>query len=608
MNSLLSSLDILGPAYNITFQRENSLKTRVGSVLSLVFFGILTASIVMFARDYADTSKPTITSTEISLNPNYRFNLAENSMLPIFFIQDYTLSGKLTPKQVLTKFSFLLVSSIVAVDDKDPKKTQFKDTIRHGVPCSSLEKEGFYNYPALASNYAAIKEKVDEFGICIGIQDPANLFISGFGGDVGDRRAMIRVGPCFGRSDCENVNYFNLEIRVVFPQFSTLLYNHDKPYDVKINLEDFTRLFAWRGYTTHTIKSQLRAVTQPPRIIGEEVEIARYPQTSESKDFFSRYSTTTNWIIKTCMDNGEMHYESCQGFVKYDYRFIPVMTRYTRSYSRLTDLFSNIGGFASILFQIFSYINLAFLFFAKNSIMIQRAFPLLRYLDKNLGAKYSKSIEQAADDLLNRSFDVTNIFQELCCIRLISKVLLSEDQQKTASLYPLYELHMEQCKQSEANEEAKKRGEKLKKSFSHNKKILEIFKDLFKRLKQDGNKKLLLTTMSINEVRAVRGSIATIRVQADKVLQRSIDGLGVLIPSEPVHVNLEVSNSEENNLDLGIQIDEVRKAEMGEEDLQQRDLQAKENPLDGHLGELNKPEEAHFIIAIPKSPTKKTPI
>ena len=240
--------------------------------------------------------------------------------------------------------------------------------------------------------------------------------------------------------------------------------------------------------------------------------------------------------------------------------------------------------------------------------MIQRAFPLLRYLDKNLGAKYSKSIEQAADDLLNRSFDVTNIFQELCCIRLISKVLLSEDQQKTASLYPLYELHMEQCKQSEANEEAKKRGEKLKKSFSHNKKILEIFKDLFKRLKQDGNKKLLLTTMSINEVRAVRGSIATIRVQADKVLQRSIDGLGVLIPSEPVHVNLEVSNSEENNLDLGIQIDEVRKAEMGEEDLQQRDLQAKENPLDGHLGELNKPEEAHFIIAIPKSPTKKTPI
>jgi hypothetical protein len=287
----------------------------------------------------------------------------------------------------------------VTVDDSN--NTVLKDNIQLGVPCSSLEKEGFFNYPALASNYAAIKEKVDSHGICFGIQDPSKVYITGWDNSIGDRKVMIRVGTCFGRSDCEWPNFFNFEINVFFPQFSTLLYDYNKPYDVTINLDDPNRFFAWRSYTTHTIKTQLRAVNQAPRMVGVEKEIARYPHILETKDFFfSRYSGSNSLIISSCMGDDEMHMEVCQGFVKYDYRFAPLLTRYTRTYTKITDLFSNIGGFASILFQVFSYLNLAYIYFAQKSIMIKKAFPLLQYLDKNRGEEYIKYIEQAAGEVV----------------------------------------------------------------------------------------------------------------------------------------------------------------------------------------------------------------
>lgn len=596
---------MLGPAFQITFQGEDSLKTKVGAALSLMFVASLIVSTIVFVNDYTDTSKPTISSTELALDRQYQFNIAENNMMPIFFIQDYAITDRLEAQKALTKFSFLIVSTHM-INDENNELTNM-DTIRKGVPCSTLAKEGYYDYPAQASNYLAIKENVDKHGICFGIQDPSIMFISGTGNNVGDKKVTIRVGPCFGRSDCETVNYFNYEVRVVFPQFSTLLYNSDKPYDVKINIDDYTQLFAWKSYTTHTIKAQLRSVNQAPRMLGVDSEIARYPHVVEIRDhYFSRYTNQYGLIIKNCTNQGEMHLESCQGFLKYVYRFSPVLTRYTRSYSRITDLLSEIGGISSILFQAFTYLNMVYIFFAKKRIMIERVFPLLSFFDKNRGPEYISNIEKAANELFENSFDVANIFQELCCIRLISKVLLDGDQQKAASLYPLYELYLDHTKTKEEKEQAKKSKQKPAKPLSPQKQTLEKFKDLFTRLKLQESKTPLINTSISSQMKPLRGSIAIVRSQADKVLLKSIEGLGVHVPSKVVPPELEISNIEEDIAEPGMQ--DIGSKEIGLEGrhFQQRNDVLKDSSMPGDIEEFGEQGAFHAANPVPASQPQLT--
>ena len=177
MHSVLSAFDMLGPAFQITFQGEDSLKTKVGAALSLMFVASLIVSTIVFVNDYTDTSKPTISSTELALDRQYQFNIAENNMMPIFFIQDYAITDRLEAQKALTKFSFLIVSTHM-INDENNELTNM-DTIRKGVPCSTLAKEGYYDYPAQASNYLAIKESASAYKILRSCSSAAQETTSG---------------------------------------------------------------------------------------------------------------------------------------------------------------------------------------------------------------------------------------------------------------------------------------------------------------------------------------------------------------------------------------------------------------------------------------------
>ena len=437
--SLLSAFDLLGPPYSITFQGQETLKTKLGSFLSLMLLSGIVFSSVIFLRDYLDTSNLTISSSEEDLDKKYVLNIPENGMLPIFFVHSYNENGPVLAETVFDRFSFFLSTTAVNTDENE--RLTFDNTLNMGVPCKDLEQDDrLFNYVAKASNYEEIKEKVHKYGICFQLDETDPIFVRGYGNEKNDRRVAIRVGPCIGRADCRWENYFDFELHTIFPNIITNLYNKEKPIDIKINLDDYIRTWNWQGYMMYTIKASLRMVNDAPRIYGEAEEVARFAHIIEKKDSpYIRYSGDNGLIISECGTEDQLILDSCQGFLKMDYKFFPLVTIYTRNLPRVTDLLSEIGGISSLLFTAFVYLNSIYLFFTKDTIMTNRLFPLLKYLDKSKGKKQRKLIETEATKVFESTFDFHVLFQEICCLKLLTKAMLSEDQQKAASLLPLYE-------------------------------------------------------------------------------------------------------------------------------------------------------------------------
>ena len=536
--SLLSAFDLLGPPYSITFQGQETLKTKLGSFLSLVLLSGIVFSSVIFIRDYLDTSNLTVTSSEEDLDKKYAFNIPENGMLPIFFIHSYNGNTLLLAETVFDRFSFFL--STTAVDSDDTERLTFDNTLNMGVPCKDLEQDDtLFNYVAKASNYEEIKEKVHKYGICFRLDETDQIFVRGYGNEKNDRKVSIRAGPCVGRADCRWEEYFNFELHTIFPTIVTNLYNKEKPYDIKINLDDYIRTWSWQSYKMYTIKASLRMVSDAPRIYGGAEEVARFAHVIEKKDStYFRYSDYDGVVFSECATDDQLILDACQGFLKMDYIFFPLVTIYTRNLPRVTDLLSEIGGISSLLFTTFVYLNSIYLFFTRNTIMTNRLFPLLKYLAKSKGKKQLKLIETEATKVFESSFDFHVLFQEICCLKLLTKVMLSEDQQKAASLLPLYEqLRLDSLAKATQPKIILKKTQ----SFNQNLKMPEAvvssianFSNFIKRMNHpnmDSNGRIESEGSPLNH-KPPTISFESIKQQMDQMILDSINGIGLEIPKE----------------------------------------------------------------------------
>ena len=549
----LSALDLLGPSHSVTFQGQDTLQTKLGTLLTFILVFSIVSSSFTFFRDYLDTSNMTVTNKEGNLEKKYVFNIAENGILPIFFVHSYNDQGYIQAENVFNRFSFFLSTTEIGADDKG--RLTFDNTLNMGVPCKELEDNpSLYNYVAKASNYEEIKEKVHKFGVCIRMEEVERIFVRGNGNEKDDRRIFIRVGPCVGRTDCISENNFNFELNTVLPDIISNLYNKDQPFEIKFNLDNYIRTWSWLTYNMYTVKATLRTINDAPRIYGEEVEVARFANVIEKQEStYLRYSSNGRLLFSDCVSDTQIFLDSCQGFLRLDYKFFPLVTNYSRSLPRITDLLSEIGGISGLLFTVFGYINAFYLYFMKDRIMTNRLFPLLRYLSKNTDKKKSKEIRAEAAKLVESTFDFHTLFQEICCLKMLTKLLLTEDQQNSASLLPLYE----QLKFK--SEEKKSKPIKYEKTLNSLIKKHKIPKSILPSLVHISSFIQKLKTHDLNLIKdspskesssinkPSRNIFESIKQQIDSMILESMNGLAIVVPQEVVEIQRQSDLFSESN-------------------------------------------------------------
>ena len=462
----LNWVDMLAPPFNISFKGNENLKTNGGALLTMMYGACFIFACVIFIRDYFDTSKPSVSISEEVLPEDLKLNMAENGLLPIFTVWHYSGNRFLTAKETYPKFSFLAGVADLSLESGKTNGISAQLTRFLAVPCSELQREGKFNYPALYSNYEQVKADINRRAMCFDIPDTNELFINGTGFQHNDRTLLIRVSVCYNREDCEWINHKDYEINAIYPQFKNVFKDKEKPFQLTVNMDDYIRFYDWKMFFSVTVKTQSKIIYDTQRVYGDDTvagESSFITEVVKEKDTRD-LDSNGDYGLWDCQYDFNMPFMWCKDLIIIQYKLSTIQLKYTRAYTTLVGVMSEIGGISSIIMAVFTYLNAFFLNFSRKKLLVSTIFPVLKHVDKSKGEKYRDELYDQAVEVVDSYFDIANIFQDLACLRLLVNLLVEENQQNLATIYPLYSLHIKKNKEKESKQKEKiERKETLKK-------------------------------------------------------------------------------------------------------------------------------------------------
>jgi hypothetical protein len=551
----LSAVDLMAPAFNITFKGDESLKTKPGALLSLIYLTCLGFCCLIFIRGFFDISTPYITEYQQSTEKDFRLNVAENGMLPVFKVWSWKEGRFLNASEIVTKLTFFIAYANL---NNSEDTYSYTGNISTSLTCEEISKNGNFNYPEAYENYEEIKTDLHQKAVCFNITNSSDYFMNGTRYQHLDRNIIIRGAKCFGREDCETLNVNDVEIDIVFPQSKTDINDRRKPYRPSLNLDDYTRVYEWKFNNIFLYKSKVKSVYDAPWFFGENKLVSSFPDIIEDiqekkyeRNFHYLSDDSYDWAYdyESCDD---LYYTArywCHSLFMIEHKIVPVETVYTRKYSTPLDLLSEIGGVASLLMPVFLFLNGIFLAFGRKKVLATKVFPVLKHVDKSKGSKFLGSLYNDATEVVDSYFDIANIFQDLSCLKLLIHLLLDEDQQKLASLYPLHHFHKTREETALKKKEEKNRSKEEKKLKSARgdpaftnlgikmkalkpKKQIEQIASLALLLSKQRKKPTEVQSLTFDQ--QLHGYIDK---QVDHMLMNSMESLGIQAPSSQVKDN-----------------------------------------------------------------------
>ena len=473
--SVYSKLDILGEPFSLTLKGEKKLQSWFGATLTLLFIAATIASAVIFIRNLFDYSNPLISQSSETVKKGITVDFANLNMLPFIRVRpknsevDEPIDAEEATKYFtpyLTVFFIEEVSGGVATESSE---------YFSGIPCSELGQDKTkFNYLAGADNFKDVEEHINWYGYCFDISNKALLTLSGNGTSPGSRYFQIDITPCQGDPLCQSdkINDFSLEI--LFPEYSLDYKDSEDPIKLNIDIDkalkitDFT---LFRIETLRPVKSTIydeNQITTKEKKIGDFVEL----ETLGPK-YGERPKDAAGDRIYSCeMDKMDDPAYECYSLYQINIINSQSQMKYLRRYKLVTQVLSEIGGISTLLLQVFTYLNMIYLYFARDNLLTRMLFPSIssppRAASKSQTAPqqiaggtsketYSKwkQLRQDAVKLIDSSIDLSTLFEELCVVRVLGEVLV-DDMQRSLVTFSALQVFREQQSSEEQKEKAKK--------------------------------------------------------------------------------------------------------------------------------------------------------
>lgn len=461
--NLLRSVDILGPTFSITVKNDESLKTLVGAVFTLIFMGSFLVSAIFFVTSFFDTTNPAVKSLAEDVWKGGKTPFGDKNIMPIFYIWDIENRVELPSADVLKMYTIGLMieykNDYNTANGQEPTpgyigkgKKLFK-----AIPCKDLKaNETAYYYPGAYENYNSKGNNIliENKGLCLHLQ-PDQIYIEGFTGGINFRYADIVILGCMDRGDCINdVNYTKYQIRMSFPDQNVNFSNKEKPVSVNYNSYDTVRIKEFSLIKQDTLTITNNTIYDENSWVEDFSVRKTYLTTHfQQSDFVTHKKFHGNGSVDySCSTNLLETTDQCEILYSLTFSLAKAKNSHYRKYVKVLDTLSEIGGISTLLLQIFTYFNMAYLLFARDGTMAQRLFP-------SLYSKDSKKIEKvnnqrkSAVEFIDSYFDIQNIMQELSQVKLLASILMNKDQISLATLLALQEY-------VEESEKTKKEGER----------------------------------------------------------------------------------------------------------------------------------------------------
>ena len=470
-----SKLDILGEPFSLTLKGEKKLQSWFGATLTLLFIAATIASAVIFIRNLFDYSTPLISQSSENVKKGIVVDFANLNMLPFIRVRPKNAEvDEPIDAQEATKY-FSPYLTIFTIDEVSGGLASESSEYFDGVPCSELaENKTKYNYLAGADNYKEVEDHIKWYGYCFDIKNKSLLTLSGNGTAPGSRYFQIDITPCEDDPSCQSdkINDFSLEI--IFPEYTVDNKDYEDPIKLTIDIDKALKVTDFTLFRIETLRPIKSTVFDENQITTNAVKVGEFVDLETlGPKYGERPKDGSGKPTFTC-DFAKIDDPDYQCFSLYQINIINSQSevKYLRRYKLVTQVLSEIGGISTLLLQVFTYLNMIYLYFARESLLTKMLFPSISSrpktssksqtapqqsvggTPKEVQAKWKKMREDAVK-LIDSSIDLSVLFEELCVVRLLGGALIDDMQRSQATLSAV-QVFQEKQSNEEQKEKAKK--------------------------------------------------------------------------------------------------------------------------------------------------------
>ena len=461
MGFSLNMFDILGPTFTLNIMGQEKLKSKVGSLLTLGFAVTFLVASGFFISGYFDRSTPAVVTEELNLRVGPKVDFGRSNMLPLIVLYDNSkgFADEIEPADIDNYLDIKLhvtreTKKKNAKGDEVPEYTRVS---YRAVPCETLTSKGKFNYLSRAKNYKEWEGYINSWTVCIDVDqiDADKIFMFANSEAPDSTKITLVVMPCQGAleangGECKPESEIsNLSMDLLFPSLNPDFFNYKDPTFMNIEFDNVLNIPDFALERVDSFKPINHVIFDEDQLTGNANEKDRF---IELQNLGPTYTSRNSADPYSCDDPDS---ETCKPV--YSVKFVNGLKsiKYTRKYKSATAVLSEIGGISTLLLQVFTYLNMVYLYFARTEIMCQQLFPALGTAPSDnqgpeSGTKTEAQKEQSkqrqkrlkelkadAVNMIDASLDLSILFKEICSIRVLTEIFLDDMQRNLLSLSSL---------------------------------------------------------------------------------------------------------------------------------------------------------------------------
>ena len=452
---ILKILDIFAPPVKLNIMGLKSMKTKVGSFITICYFVALSLAAYYIFRTFFRTDSPSST-VESFHQPDYpEIKLRDSAIVPVIYGylgNTESILAKDFDKYVTVQVVQQVWTSYTS--NNGQAVTELTENLIPTGPCSDVNKKDKSVYDYYNTTY--LHEMIDDYGICI--HDHPSLAVSGKGSDEIFKILLIRLKPCILGPNCKPSNAISLlNFYLAVPQTSLDPGNLEKPFTRTVDADSLY-------YITPAISQKYNV-----RLKSNEVTDYRgfIPAWTTRAKFFDIKDTFFNVAARptastTCASADIKDIDKCPSYLEYIIQSSGHVMVVNRKYKTLSETFGELGGVNSVVFMVFLIGYLIYNIQIRKQVLLDQVYGgLIRAAKANRRSRdkikkegrnrfccgkktkddqYIDELKNAAFKNIEESLDVINIVREMNNLRILTTYLLSDHH---ILLSPVLSVNME---------------------------------------------------------------------------------------------------------------------------------------------------------------------
>lgn len=431
----LVSLDFLAPEVSLNVRGASSVKTLLGTAMSMACLGVFMWMSYLSVIEFLSTSTPKVMQ-ETTTSENYpKVDLLRDKHFPILFFyydDDTSLSPAEVQKYVTLRY----------------QKYRYRTGSTNGefiteiidmplVSCAALIAQN-KTATMVIGNSGYLANLSAEFGLCVDVNE-SEAYVGGRSSDPVYDVVSLSMYPCTLESGCADSSEISkIGFTIAFPKPNTNLGNYEKPLEYNTDADNYYYINPLIGQRYEN-KLMTTNIFDDKGFLSAESARASFTHSERIQmNLLYRDGSQTQ-----CLPEELESYE-CKGYFFFEVVSGGTLRKITRSYKGFIETCGDIGGIKELIYLVFFYLYIFYNQRATKTLLVEQVYGIkkgfgcckikrrVKPSSKDEAKKFEglgpapEHVFEKAFTLIEDSLDIITLAKEANSLRFLSTFLMTE--------------------------------------------------------------------------------------------------------------------------------------------------------------------------------------